>query len=179
MAGFPQSLQGLEAMDCCSASACFLARSSAAARAFAVACLSFFRFAFAALFSAASAALLIRTNAMRSCSVTQSCAMRTTPWTSPLDSTTWPKEEPANAELSPADDTGRHLASNCPHHQAAGLQRIARSPQSPTTCSVHRLKAQRGKPKAKHIESELPSVAVRTALRRARPQQVRAAPMHH
>lgn len=31
------------------------------------------------------------------------------------------------------------------------------------TCSVSRLKAQRGKPKAKHIESELLSAVVRTA----------------
>lgn len=31
------------------------------------------------------------------------------------------------------------------------------------TCSVSRLKAQRGKPKAKHIESELLSAVARTA----------------
>ena len=37
-------------------------------------------------------------------------------------STQQPEEEPANAELSPADETDRHIASNCPHHQAIGLQ---------------------------------------------------------
>lgn len=76
----------------------------------------------------------------------------------------------SQCRTKPSRCSDRHLASNCPHHQAAGLQRTERSPLAPTTCSVSRLKAQRGKPKAKHIESELPSVVVRTALRRARRQ---------
>lgn len=46
-------------------------------------------------------------------------------------STPSPEEEPTHEALSPADDTGRHLAISCPHHQAAGLQRTREITPSP------------------------------------------------